>query len=229
MSNPGDIGDPIRVFIFDDHKIILWGLEHLIESAAPLMHWVGSADKRDEIVGRVLATSPDVVVLDVDVGEADGTEVVRHLVRESGARVLILTGRQDPDLYQRAMMCGASGVVQTQESPDTLLRAIERVAVGEVWLNRAVIGRVIEALAGGRRPQDDEALKIASLTERERKIIAVAIENKGARNKVIADQLHISEHTLRNHLAAIYRKLGVNGRIELYLYAVSHGLNTHLC
>lgn len=219
--------DPIRVFIFDDHKIILWGLEHLVESAAPGMRWVGSACERTELLGRVSEAAPDVVVLDVDLAGDDVVEVVHDLVRESSARVLILTGNRDPAMHQQAMMRGASGVVQTQDSADNLLRAIEKVHDGEVWLNRSMIGKVLDALSSGRGPRDLDEHKINSLTPRERMIIAVTVENKGARNKVIADLMHISEHTLRNHLAAIYRKLGINGRIELFLYAAHHGLNNH--
>lgn len=228
MSNAGDVDDPVRVFIFDEHKIVLWGLEHLVESAAPEMRWVGSACSRAELLGRVAEAVPDVVVLDIDLAGDDISDVVHNLVRETSTRVLVLTGERDSEMQQRLMMHGASGVVQTQENPDTLLLAIEKVASGEIWLNRAMVGKVIDALAGGRRPRDQETVRIGSLTARERNIIAVAVENKGARNKVIADHLHISEHTLRNHLAAIYRKLGINGRIELFLYAASHGLTSHV-
>lgn len=220
------MSNPIRVFIFDDHKIILWGLEHLLKHAAQNMSWVGSSSSRNELIRRVSEAAPDVVVLDVDLADEDPAEMVYDLVRETSVRVLVLTGSRDPDLLQRLMIRGASGVVQTQDSPDTLLRAIEKVAEGEIWLHRMMIGRVIDALSGGRTPRDLDVDKIGTLTTRERKIIAVTIENKGARNKVIADHLHISEHTLRNHLAAIYRKLGITGRIELFLYAANHGLDT---
>lgn len=221
-----NLSNPIRVFFFDDHKIILWGLEQLIERAAQNMCWVGSSSSRSEVIRRVSEAAPDVVVLNVDLADEDPAEMVYDLVRETSVRVLVLTGSRDPDLLQRLMVRGASGVVQTQDSPDILLRAIEKVAGGEVWLHRMMIGRVIDALSGGRTPRDQDVDKIGSLTSRERKIIAVTVENKGARNKVIADHLHISEHTLRNHLAAIYRKLGINGRIELFLYAANHRLDT---
>lgn len=225
MINVSSVGGPIRVFLFDEHKIIMWGLERLIEGAGPSMTSVGSSGNRNEVIRRVVEAVPDVVVADVDLADGDPAELVHDLVHETSVRVLMLTGSRDPDLLQRLMIRGASGVVQTQDSPDTLLRAIEKVAEGEIWLHRTMVGRVIDALAGGRAPRDHEVDKIGSLTTRERKIIAVTMENKGARNKVIADHLHISEHTLRNHLAAIYRKLGINGRIELFLYAANHGLD----
>lgn len=219
-------GIPIRVFFFDDHKIILWGLERLIESAAPTMSCVGSTASRGDLIKRVAEAAADVVVVNVDQIDDDPAQLIGGLVHESSSRVLILTGNRNQDFLQKLMVKGASGVVQTQDSPDTLLRAIEKVADGEIWLHRTMVGRVIDALAGGRGPRDLDSDRIGTLTARERKIIAVTLENKGARNKVIADHLHISEHTLRNHLAAIYRKLGINGRIELFLYAANHGLDT---
>ncbi|NBS98098.1 MAG: DNA-binding response regulator, partial [Betaproteobacteria bacterium] len=90
-----------------------------------------------------------------------------------------------------------------------------------IWLDRVSLGRVMTALSNGRGT-DPQARKFASLTAKERQIVAAVIAEKGARNKVIAEKLHMSEHTLRNRLTTIYSKLEVNGRMELYLTACSH-------
>jgi two-component system, NarL family, nitrate/nitrite response regulator NarL len=94
---------------------------------------------------------------------------------------------------------------------------------GEIWLDRTSLGRVVTALSRGQK-SDPEAVKIATLTPKERQIIAMIMKEKGARNKVIAAKLHMSEHTLRNNLTTIYSKLEVTSRLELYLYAASHRL-----
>ena len=211
---------PINVFLVDDHKTILWGLEQLVQSAAPRMAVTGTATSCAELFARLAYTEPDVILLDLDLGGESGLDCLEKLGQQSAAMVLVLTGSSDPEVHQRAVMRGARGVVHKQQSADVILRAIEKVSGGEIWLDRANLGRVMTALASGKGA-DPEAAKIAELTPKERRIVATIAKEKGARNKVIADKLYMSEHTLRNHLTTIYSKLEVEGRMELYLYATS--------
>ena len=213
----------IKVFLVDDHRTILWGLERLIESAAPGMVVVGRATSREELFARVPGANPDVILLDLDLNGEKGVDFLEELNRQSPARVLVLTGSSDPFEHQQAIIHGARGVIHKQEPASTILRAIDRVHKGEIWLDRHSVGHVLQALARGQKG-DPEASKIAALTPKERHIVDLLMQEKGARNKVLADKLHMSEHTLRNHLTAIYSKLQVAGRLELYLYATSHRL-----
>ena len=96
-----------------------------------------------------------------------------------------------------------------QEPAEVVVRAIEKIHVGEIWLDRNSLGHVVHTLARGQKA-DPDAVKIETLTPRERRIIATILRQRGARNKVIAEKLHISEHTLRNNLTSIYSKLEVN-------------------
>ena len=211
----------IKVFLVDDHKAILWGLEHLVNSAAPRLAVTGTASTCAQMFSALANSAPDVIVLDVDIGGESGLDCLEQLGRQSTARVLMLTGSDDLELHQRAVVRGARGVVHKQESADVILRAIEKVSCGEIWLDRANLGHVMQALISGKGI-DPEAEKIGKLTVKERQIVNAVAELKGAPNKVIADKLHMSEHTLRNHLTTIYDKLEVSGRMELYLYATSH-------
>ena len=213
----------IKVFLVDDHLTILWGLERLIESATPGMAVVGQASNRAELFARVPCASPDVILLDLDLNGEKALDFLEELNQQSPARVLVLTGTSDPLVHQQAIIQGARGVIHKQEPASTILRAIERVHDGEIWLDRHSVGHVLQALSRGQKA-DPEASKIAALTPKERHIIDMLMNEKGARNKVLADKLHMSEHTLRNHLTAIYSKLQVAGRLELYLYAASHHL-----
>lgn len=221
--------DPIRVFLVDDHMTTLWGLQRLIESAAPRMQLVGTASCRAEMLARVPDARPDVIVLDIDLGGENSLDSLPDLLRESDAQVLILTGMRDTGMHERAVLNGARGVVQKEASAETLLHAIDKVCVGEIWLDPALLGKVLGGLTNPRHrvELDLNARKIASLTARELEIVAAVVRNKGARNKVIAEHLRMSEHTLRNHISAIYDKLGVTGRLELFLYATEHGLHRH--
>jgi len=211
---------PIAVFLVADHRTLLWGLERLIETAAPTMTVVGTATNRTELFARVSRASPDVIVLDIDLKGDYVLDWLGELGERSLARVLALTNTSDPSMHEQAVVKGMRGVVHKRESPEVILRAIEKIDAGEIWLPRTSVGNVVDVLARGKT-SDPDALKIDALTPRERQIILTILREKGAPSKVIAEKLHISEHTLRNNLTSIYSKLDVKGRLELYVYASS--------
>ena len=217
---------PIRVFIIDDHRSILWGLERLIESGTPQMQVVGTAVNCAEALKILAAATPDVVLLDIDLGDENGVKEIPKLMANTSARILILTGVRDESLQDKAVLAGASGVVMKEASAETILSAIEKVHQGQLWLDRIATGRIFFEFSreSAAQASDPERAKIASLTEREREIVAVSATHAGANAKSIADLLNISEHTLRNHLTSIYDKLDVANRLELFAYAHKHGL-----
>lgn len=212
---------PIKVFLVDDHKTVLWGLEQLINSAAPHMVVAGSATTCAGMFADIANDAPDVILLDLDMGGESGLDCLEKLGQQSTARVLVLTGSGDLKAHQRAVVRGARGVVHKQEPAEVILRAIEKVSDGEIWLDRTNLGEVMLSLVNGHAT-DPQAAKIAKLTPKERQIVNSIAELKSAPNKVIAGNLHMSEHTLRNHLTTIYDKLETRGRMELYLYATNH-------
>jgi DNA-binding NarL/FixJ family response regulator len=215
----------IRVLLVDDHRLTLWGLERLIESAHPRMTVVGTACSRRELMAHQAIAQADVILLDLDLGEGSGAEAMPDLMRECQARVLVLTGDGDREHHRQAVMQGARGIVHKSQPADVILNAIEKVHSGEIWLERSLVASVLGHLVGDNRPaRDDHAERIARLTPKERDIVRAVVRHRGAKNFVVADELHISEHTLRNHLTTIYDKLAVHGRLELYLYATEHGL-----
>ena len=217
---------PIRVFLVDDHRATLWGLERLV-GAAQRMQLAGSATSIAELLASPESREADVIVIDLDLGGHDSSDSFAKLLDTYGAKVLVLTGARDLDAHRRAVLAGARGVVRKEEPVDVLLRAIEKVHEGDVWVNRALIGDIMNMLTGGKKPaaSPDDA-RIASLTPKEQEVIGAVVRHKGAKSLVIADDLGISEHTLRNHLTAIYHKLEVHGRLELYLYGKEHGIGT---
>lgn len=218
---------PIRVMIVDDHKTVLWGLQRLIESNQPRMEVVATANSSSEMLATVGSMQPDIILLDLDLNGENSSEAILDLQRLSSAQILILTGARDPELHQTAIMRGARGVVGKEESAEVLLRAIECVHAGEVWINNRMIGKMLDALKSGANEKatiNPEAAKIASLTTRERDIVRAMVRNRGAKSLEIAESLHISEHTLRNHLTVIYDKLGARNRLDLFAYAVEQGL-----
>jgi DNA-binding NarL/FixJ family response regulator len=189
------------------------------------MRVVGTAHNRGEALGAARMTSPDIVLLDLDLNGENSLDFLPELLQEGEARVLVLTGSRDSAMHEHAIFKGARGVVLKDEPADTLIKAIDRVHQGELWLDRATTGRVFSAFAsGGAKRVDPEAAKIATLTPKERRIVVAICEQRGAKSQSVADSLHMSEHTLRNHLTSIYSKLDVRNRVELVIYALEHGL-----
>lgn len=218
---------PIRVLLVDDHRIVLWGLERLIEGEKPRMEVVGSATNRSEALSLADKVSPDVIVLGIDLSDGNGVDAIPGLIAKSKAKVLVLTGLRDQSIHDHAVLAGASGIVEKEDPAETILKAIEKVYAGQLWLNRITTGRIFVELSrkSPAKDVDPERRKILTLTPRERKIIAVMATNVGAKAKAIGEKLHISESTLRNHLTSIHGKLEVANRLELFVYASKHGLN----
>jgi len=217
---------PIRVLLIDDHRSILWGLERLIESGKPAMEVVGTATNCTDALKLVDEAAPDLILLDIGLGDQNGVDEIPNLIARSNAKILVLTGVRDESIHDKAVLAGASGVVEKEAPAETILAAIEKVHEGQLWLNRVATGRIFLEMSRENAAQsvDPERAKIQSLTDREREIVAVAASHAGANAKAIAEMLYISEHTLRNHLTSIYDKLAVASRLELFAYAHKHGL-----
>lgn len=213
----------IRVMIVDDHKSILWGLERLIESTGPRMKAVATASSCAEMFRAAEAAQPDLILLDLDLNGENSIDALPELLQHCTARVLVLTGDRKPASHQAAILAGAHGVVLKDENAETILQAIEHVHSGEMWIDQALMSRVLGSIAAKGGPgRDGKPSAVVNLTEREREIIHAIVANRGAKSVVIAEVLGISEHTLRNHLTVIYDKLGLRNRIDLFAYAIEH-------
>lgn len=217
---------PIRVMLVDDHRSVLWGLEKLINNEKPRMQVVAKATSRASALELAAQTSPDVIVLDLDLGGENGSEIIPELVDNRRTRVLILTGMRDAKLREASVLLGACGLVDKEAPAETLLKAIEKVHGGELWLDRTTTGSIFVKLSTPKVEKvDPEADKIASLTAREREIVEQIGSEPGSDNRALAEKLGMGEHTLRNHLSRIYDKLGVANRLGLYVYAQRHGMS----
>jgi two-component system, NarL family, nitrate/nitrite response regulator NarL len=212
--------DPIRVMLVDDHHSMLWGLRKLIESAAPRMAVVCVATGRDDALAGVRAHEPDVLLLDLDLGEESGLDVMRELPPHGRTRVLVLTGTADPVARERALRAGARGLIHKSKRAEVILEAVCSVHAGGLWFDRALLERLHAAFC--ERPVAANAAPADKLTAAERRVIGAVVRHKSAPNKVIAHELGISNNTLRNHLASIYDKLALHRRVDLVLYALKH-------
>jgi len=212
---------PITIMIIDDHVVIRSGLRMLIEHDQR-MAVVAQAGNRLEALERATSARPDVIILDLLLGDDDGLSFLPELCQASpNSRVLVLTGVQNPDSHRRAIRRGAMGIVLKEHAAEQLLKAIMKVHEGEVWIERSMMGSMIQEL---NKPThvDPELTKIESLTDREREVISLIGE--GLKNKQVGERLFISETTVTHHLSSVFSKLEVSDRLELIIYAFRHGL-----
>ena len=140
--------------------------------------------------------------------------------------MLVLTGLRDASLHDQAVLAGARGIVHKEDPVETILKAIEKIHEGELWLDRVTTGRIFGELSqmGAAPRRDVEKAKRAQLSVRERELISKLVADPSANYRKIAERLSITEHTVRNHLTSIYGKLGVVNRLELFVYAHRNGM-----
>jgi DNA-binding NarL/FixJ family response regulator len=213
-----------RILLIDDHVIVRAGLSLVIKERPGLVV-VGEASNREEALALAQRQQPNIILLDLDLGESSGLDLLPLLfgvVPE--ARVVILTGLRDLESHRQAVRAGAMGVVLKDKAVEVIIKAVERVSEGEVWLDPRLTASLLSDFTRPNRPAkpDPEAEKIRALSKREREVVELI--GKGLKNKEMAERLFISEITVRHHLTSIFEKLGVSDRIELMLYAYRHGL-----
>jgi len=217
-------GECARLLLIQKDALWRAALKNLM-AGHPGVKVIGEAGRRNDALEVAVREQPDVALLDMGLTSPPALDLLPELIDAVPAmRVLMLTGREDPEVHQQAFREGAAGLVSTSVSPETLLKAIERVHAGEAWLDRWTTAQVLRGFSRAGMKPDPEEIKIASLTVREREVISLL--GGGLKNSRIAAQLFISEVTVRHHMTAIYGKLEVSDRLELAIYAYRHGLAT---
>jgi DNA-binding NarL/FixJ family response regulator len=205
------------VFVIDDHPLVREALNMLADAAGDL-RVVGGSESASAAIEPLQRLSPDLVLLDIDLGHEDGLEwLPRVSAAAPGARILILTALREPARDEEALRAGARGLVLKSAPPETLLQAIRGVATGALWFDTSALGRA--HVPGASGPTGG---KLSSLTAREREIISLIAE--GLRNDEIARRLGITPKTVKNHLTGLFEKVGVSSRLELVVYAYQHRL-----
>jgi DNA-binding NarL/FixJ family response regulator len=208
----------IRILLADDHPIFRDGVRRLLE-AVDEFSIVGEASNGSECVQMLAKLKPDILLLDLRMPDKDGLAVLEEVNFDSTAtRVIVLTATEDDNDVVRAVRLGARGVVLKQSATELLVKSIQKVHAGEIWLDKRMTAEVMRAFTksaeGG--PRREKPL----LSEREREIVQLVAQ--GFRNREIGEKLFISEQTVKNHLHNIFDKLGVSDRLELALYALHH-------
>lgn len=206
----------LRVVLADDHPVMRSGIRVLLETA-PDIAVVGEAGGGIEALRLVVDLVPDVLLLDMEMPDLSGVEVARQLkAAGSPVRILALSAYDDGHYILELLAIGASGYLTKEEAPEAIIDAVRGVARGEEgWLSRRAAASIA---AWTRRDQAGSAL----LTERETEVMHLLA--RGWTNNHIAEELNLSERTVRFHLRNIYDKLGVDSRGEAIAWAFREGL-----
>ena len=209
------MGD-IQVVIADHEPLTLSGLRSAVAEDEGI-HVMAECQNSERLLDAVRRHSPDVLLVGADIWEEEFDQL-KTIVNESEAtRVIILTSRKDPGFLEDALRNGAKGVFQREWPVQEIPRAIRKVTNGGVWLEQATAERVLEEMLKKPKGPDPDERKIAALTQREREVIELVC--RGMKNKGIASELHISEATVSHHLTSIFRKLEIEDRTSLVIYA----------
>lgn len=206
-------GDPIRVFLLDDHEIVRRGLADLLSLEVD-MEVVGEAATKEEAMHRIPAARPAVAVLDVRLPDGSGVEVcrdLRSLMPE--LRCLMLTSHADDEALFDAIMAGASGYVLKEIRGNDLVEAIRHVSQGKSLLDPQATQRVLERLRQGSA--EDE--RLAGLSDQEKRILELIGE--GLTNRQIGEHMHLAEKTVKNYVSSLLAKLGMERRTQAAAFA----------
>lgn len=211
----------IRVLIADDQALVRSGFRLIVETR-PDLEVVGEAESGEEAVRRARELEPDVILMDIRMPGLDGIEATKQIVASgSPARVLVLTTFDLDEYVYAAIRAGASGFLLKDVRPVDLVDAIRLVANGNALLGPTVTRRLLERFADTGHA-DTSSAAIASLTEREKEILRLLAG--GLSNAELAQQLVLSETTVKTHVSNVLRKLGVRDRVQAVVVAYDAGL-----
>ncbi len=214
--------EQVKVSIVDDHPVFRDGLRRCLE-ARKSIRVVAVVSGGAEMWKSISADGlPEIVLMDIEMPEDNGIELTKQLTeKHPEVRVIMLTAFSDTERIVAALKAGAVGYLLKNVSPDEICSTVERVAAGETMLSGEIAGRVLREFENERN-QDQHRERLAALTRREEEVLKLLAT--GESNREIGQRLFISEQTVKNHVASIFRKMHVNDRTKAALLAVKLGL-----
>jgi two-component system, NarL family, response regulator DevR len=208
----------IRVLVVDDHEVVRVGLRTLLNRSETI-EVIGEASTPAEAVEKTRSLLPDVVLLDVRLGDESGFDACREIQKfERDVKVLVLTSFADDNVIVEAISAGADGYLLKEVNRDALVDAIQKVASGQSILDPAVTGRVFGKVQS--LMQNPGGNKLSLLSAQEKKVLALVAEGKT--NKEVAAVMGLSDKTIKNYFSNILDKLQMTRRSQAAAYFVQH-------
>lgn len=210
----------IRIWIVANRRLVLDSLTFFLEKQRQFQI-SGATDFSSDHLDAPASTKVDAVVVYLEPG--DSVEFLKDLPKKfSGVRIIAITDAADLESSVNALKLGAVGIVQATQGTNSLIAAIRKTHAGETWLNQELLNGLLKKGVSANQTNAIGGHAKDSLTPREIEVISMIAE--GLKSKAIAERLSISQATVRHHLSSIYGKLGVDGRLNLMIYAVEKGL-----
>nr|WP_085995764.1 response regulator transcription factor [Nocardia transvalensis] len=213
--------ETVAVLVVDDQELVRGGLRRILRRRDGFV--VSECSDGDEVPSAVSAQRPDVVLMDLRMKRIGGIDATRLLrARTDAPPVLVLTTFDDDQLLSDALRAGAAGFLLKDSPAEDLIRAVRTVAAGGSWLDPSVTGRVLSAYRSVRPAPSRAQNRLDDLTAREFEVLRLI--GRGHVNGEIADELGISEVTVKSHVGHIFGKLGLRDRAAAIVYAFDHGV-----
>ena len=213
----------LKIFLVDDHEMILPGLKMAIESMEGVSV-IGMATDGLSAFNGIMESLPDIAVVDLSVPVLNGFEITRKLKeKKNPVKIIILTSYSEDKYIREAVELQVDGYILKENSSKELLRAIESVAAGYKYMTPKVMTKIVNSIgSGGAKESVSPVLAIDSLTGREFEVLKLISEGK--RGREICSILGISESTLKSHKGHIMQKLNISSASELMLYAIRNNV-----
>ena len=210
----------LRVLLVDDHDLFRTGLRNLLEEQG--VQIVGEAANGHDAIRCVREVAPDVVVMDLNMPGMSGVEATREIVSFAPlTRVVVLTISDTDEDVMDAIVAGACGYLIKDSSIQELIRGIRSAAIGEALISPSIATKVLQRMRAVTLDQGAQTIR-AELSERELEVLRLIANGKD--NSQIAEALHISPKTVKNHISNILMKLQIENRIQAAVYAVRSGI-----
>lgn len=208
----------IRLMLADDHRMLREGLRRSMTDQG--FDIVGEARDGDEAIRLAEELEPEVILMDVTMPEVDGVEATRQIkINHPEIRIVMLTMHADQEVLAAAIRAGASGYLVKDCSTDEIANAVRMAASGETALSPQLAASMLDEVRKLDQPADEEDRII---TKREEEVLQLIAD--GCSTPEVAEQLFISQKTVKNHLASIYQKLDARDRTQAVLQAVRMGI-----
>ncbi len=218
--------DKIRLMLIDDHKLFRCGIKSLFDSSENICV-IAEASNGKEGISKILAQNPDVVLLDLELGDINGLDLIEKVTSEKpNVKFIILTSHLNEHVISKAMKMGIYGYVLKDINSELLDMIIKSVSSGAMWIDKKAVQMLRElnpnVIPQAQMSRANFKQTHANLTAREYEVLKLVVD--GQSNQQIADTLNISEHTSKAHVCNIIQKLVVDDRTQAAVKAIREGI-----